>query len=207
VMVFFVIDFDQHRQDFPLRFLFPRQFLFVEIQLFEPQSLPRVRCWRRTRARKTRPRSYEREHLATSRCMTKQKHCSTKKAQPAEPKALAHSTETKVDTALMVDARAPQVARLLDSALDAIAASFHATRTVVVDKEVVDGGTDHYARLTGAKRLLELTLARRPRPEKEDTEFKGATLQQMEAAVLAYREEQRQLKEEQERQVKDKRTH
>jgi hypothetical protein len=111
-------------------------------------------------------RSYEREHLATSRCMPKQKHCSTKKAQPAEPKALAYSTETKVDTASMVDARAPQVARLLDSALDAIAASFQATRTVVVDKEVVDGGPDHYARLTGAKRLLELTLAGRPRPQK-----------------------------------------
>jgi hypothetical protein len=53
---------------------------------------------------------------------------------------------------------------------------------------------DHYARLTGAKRLLEFTLAGRPRPEKEDREFRGATYQEMEAAILAWKEDQRQLK-------------
>jgi hypothetical protein len=86
-------------------------------------------------------RSYGRVNLATSRCMTKQKYCSTKKSQPAKPAALATSPLTKVDVASMLDKLAPQMAQLLDGALDAIAASFQAMRTVVVDKEVVDCGS------------------------------------------------------------------
>jgi hypothetical protein len=115
--------------------------------------------------------------------MKNTKQCLTK-AQPAKSAALAHSTETKVDTASMVDARAPQLARLLDGALDAIAASMKAIRTVVIDGKIADGGPDHYARLTGAKRLLEFTLAGRPRPEKVDREFRGATYQEIEAALV-----------------------
>lgn len=83
----------------------------------------------------------------------------------------------------MFDKRAPRMAQLVDAALDAIAGSFEATRTVVVDKAVVDGGPDHYARLTGAKRLLEFTLAGRPQPEKEVQTREPITLQVIEAAI------------------------
>lgn len=83
----------------------------------------------------------------------------------------------------MFDKRAPRMAQLVDAALDAIAGSFEATRTVVVDKAVVDGGPDHYARLMGAKRLLEFTLAGRPQPEKEIQTHEPITLQVIEAAI------------------------
>jgi hypothetical protein len=121
------------------------------------------------------------------------KQCSpkTKKAQPAKPAALDYSSETKVHIASMFDKRAPRMAQLIDAALDAIAISFEATRSVVIDKAVVNGGPDHYARLTGAKRLLEFTLAGRPQPEKEKQVHGPITIQVIEAAIAANREEER----------------
>jgi hypothetical protein len=83
------------------------------------------------------------------------------------------------------------MAQLIDAALDAIATSFEATRMVVIDKEVVNGGPDHYARLTGAKRLLEFTLAGRPQPEKDEKRHGPITMQVIEAAIAANREEAR----------------
>ncbi len=118
--------------------------------------------------------------------MQKQKHRATtaKQAKPVTPPAIPISPPTKVDTASMVDKRAPRMEQLLDRTLDAIEASFEATRNIVIDKSVVDGGPDHYARLTGAKRFLEFLLAGRPRPEKEQKrEGVRVTLQQLEAAV------------------------
>ena len=90
----------------------------------------------------------------------------------------------------MLDKLAPQMTQLLDGALDAIAASMKATTTVVIDKKVVDGGPDHYARLTGAKRLLEFTLAGRPRPEKKAEARRGFTHQEMEAALVQQKKDQ-----------------
>jgi hypothetical protein len=125
--------------------------------------------------------------------MPNPKQCSlkTKKAEPAKPAAPDYSSETKVHIALMFDKRAPRMAQLIDAALDAIATSFEATRMVVIDKEVVNGGPDHYARLTGAKRLLEFTLAGRPQPEKEEKRYEPITMQVIEAALAADSEEAR----------------
>lgn len=92
----------------------------------------------------------------------------------------------------MLDSLAPQIAQLVEGALDAISASLQATSTVVIDKKVVDSGPDHYARLTGAKRLLEFTLAGRPRPEKKAEARRGFTMQEIEAAMAANQEEARQ---------------
>jgi hypothetical protein len=122
--------------------------------------------------------------------MPKTQKCSlkTKKAEVAKPAALDYSSETKVQIAAMFDKRAPRMAQLVDAALDAIASSFEATRTIVIDKAVVDGGPDHYARLTGAKRLLEFTLAGRPQPEKEEKPNLPITIQVIEEAIAAARE-------------------
>jgi hypothetical protein len=129
--------------------------------------------------------------------MPNPKQCSlkTKKAEPAKPAAPDYSSETKVHIASMFDQRAPRMAQLIDAALDAIATSFEATRTVVIDKAVVNGGPDHYARLTGAKRLLEFTLAGRSQPEKEKQSHGPITLQVIEAAIAANQEEARLAKE------------
>jgi hypothetical protein len=89
----------------------------------------------------------------------------------------------------MFDKRAPRMTQLIDAALNAIATSFEATRMVVIDKVVVKGVPDHYARLTGAKRLLEFTLAGRPRSEKEEKIRRGFTIQEIEAAKAANEEE------------------
>ena len=119
------------------------------------------------------------------------KQCSlkTKKAEPAKPAAPDYSSETKVHIAPMLDKRASRMAQLVDAALDAIATSFEATRTVVIDKAVVNEGPDHYARLTGAKRLLEFTLAGRPQPEKEKQTHGPITIKVIEDAIAANREE------------------
>ena len=53
----------------------------------------------------------------------------------------------------------------------------------------MNGGPDHYARLAGAKRLLEFTLAGRPQPEKEKETQRTFTVQEMEAAIAANKEE------------------
>ena len=121
----------------------------------------------------------------------KQSLTKTQKAQPVKPAAPDYSSETTVQIAAMFDKRAPRMAQLVDAALDAIALSFEAIRTVVIDKAVVNGGPDHYARLTGAKRLLEFTLAGRPKPEKEEVTHGPITLEVIEAAILAHREKQR----------------
>ena len=84
--------------------------------------------------------------------------------------------------------------QLLDRALEAIEASFKATRTIVLDKNVVDGGPDHYARLTGAKRFLEFLLAGRPRPEKAEEIRRTFTLQEIEEAI-AFNKAERLSKE------------
>jgi hypothetical protein len=91
-----------------------------------------------------------------------------------------YSNEKNVQIAAMIDKRAPRLAQLIDCALEAIAGSFEATRTLVIEKKVVDAGPDHYARLTGAKRLLEFTLAGRSTPRAEDQEKPKLTLQELE---------------------------
>ena len=114
----------------------------------------------------------------------------TEKAQPVKQlPAPDYSSETQVHIAAMFDKRAPRMAQLVDAALDAIASSFEAMRTVIIDKAAVNGGPDHYARLAGAKRLLEFTLAGRPQPEKEKETQRTFTVQEMEAAIAANKEE------------------
>jgi hypothetical protein len=68
--------------------------------------------------------------------MRKTQQCSLKikKAEVAKLAAPDHSSETKVQIAATTDKRAPRMAQLVDAALDAIASSFEATRTVVIDK-------------------------------------------------------------------------
>jgi hypothetical protein len=77
---------------------------------------------------------------------------------------------------------------VFDQLLAVIEAALQPRSSLVVNGALVDGGPDHYARLTGAKRLMEFTLAGRPRREKEENSFRGATIQQMQAALLAHKE-------------------
>jgi len=86
----------------------------------------------------------------------------------------------------MLDAYSDELAELLEETIVVIREAYAAVKTVVVDKSIEDAGPDHYARLAGGKLLVQLFTAGRALPKAAETkEFKGATYQEIEAALVA----------------------
>lgn len=80
----------------------------------------------------------------------------------------ANSPEVQLLITSLVEAERVKIRDLFQQGLTAVGESFQASRTIVTQLgEVVDGGPDHYARLTGVKCLTQLLTAGRQavRPE------------------------------------------
>lgn len=101
----------------------------------------------------------------------------------------AHSEETLALISTMVDGCRPRVLRLLDKVFTTIEDSLGAMRSVVCDKAIADAGPDHFARLAGAKRFIELVSAGRvlAKPEDKNKPHGPITMQMIEAAIAAER--------------------
>jgi predicted transcriptional regulator len=83
----------------------------------------------------------------------------------------------------LVEIHAAQIARLFQSSLDAIEDGLVAERSAVTKEgATVPLGADHYARLTAAKRLIELLTAGRAtsKGDKKSNDGAGLTLEQLE---------------------------
>lgn len=135
-------------------------------------------------------------------------------AETAAAESLARETvsrersapETRLEIARLLDRQFDQVSALVPRSLDAIADALGANAyqahkftktTATVDKDgakqvtksdeisIVEIGPDHYARLTAAKRMIELLLAGRPAPKDSgSTSPQGiCTLDQIRIAV------------------------
>lgn len=84
----------------------------------------------------------------------------------------------------LVNSRGERVRAIFDKTLDVIEDSYTARRAATFEGGVIDLGPDHYARLTGAKRFLELTLAGRVAPKEADpTEGRTMTMDQVKALL------------------------
>jgi hypothetical protein len=99
----------------------------------------------------------------------------------------ANSPAVALMIATLIDERSKVLGKLLDETIRVIADSYKAVRTVMDEHAKVNLGADHFARLAGVKAYMQLVRLGRANPkESEEREFQGATLQQMEAAVMAY---------------------
>lgn len=99
--------------------------------------------------------------------------------------ALLNSPSVEQIIVRLTNERALQLADAWEYAIAAIVDCLTATKSAAIqirneDKstsvEVVDLGPDHYARMTGVKRLLELTIAGRPVPKPPEGEESGRKL-------------------------------
>jgi hypothetical protein len=101
-----------------------------------------------------------------------------------------NSSEVQLVTG-MVDLHRIRLDRLFSASLDVIEQSFEANQLAIEKTRDRDSGEltvsvsvlgpDHYARLTGAKRLAEILTAGRPVPKPDAKESRsGATLQEIE---------------------------
>jgi hypothetical protein len=100
----------------------------------------------------------------------------------------ANSPAVALMISTLIDERSERLGQLLDRTISVIEQSYKADRFVMDDGDVVNAGPDHFARLAGVKSYMTLVRLGRAVPkEAEDKEFQGATLQQMEAAVMSYR--------------------
>jgi hypothetical protein len=98
----------------------------------------------------------------------------------------AHSPETQALIASMVDQRMPRMLQLLDKSLDAVLDSLKAMKQVLIRGKLTNAGADHFARLTGVKRFIELALAGRSIAKPEERRASGPfTLQDIEQAMTA----------------------
>jgi hypothetical protein len=96
----------------------------------------------------------------------------------------AHAEETQALIAALIDQRMPRMMALLDKSLDAVEQSLKAMKTVLVRSKVKNAGEDHFARLTGVKRYIELSLAGRILKKSGDKKEAGPiTLQAIEQAL------------------------
>jgi hypothetical protein len=100
----------------------------------------------------------------------------------------AHSDETRLLIAEMLDRRKARMSILLDRTIDMIEKSYEADKTVVIDGDICNAGPDHFARIAGGKLYVALVNAGRATPKTEDkaNKFEGVTLQQLDAAVAAH---------------------
>ena len=108
---------------------------------------------------------------------------------------LANSPTIRLEIATLLDARRELALPLVERALGVIAESFEAEKSVVVQtvthedgpegkrvtrsSDVVKLGPDHFVRLTGVKRLIELTTAGRSLPKEIPPAERGITLEEM----------------------------
>jgi hypothetical protein len=105
----------------------------------------------------------------------------------------AASPECRILIAKALDGRAVRIESLIDDSLDAIAAALKACafQLVVTDTTKGEGGevrthksvqvgVDHYARMTGVRRLIDLCLAGRPTPKPDEgpKELESITFEQ-----------------------------
>ncbi len=101
----------------------------------------------------------------------------------------ANSDEAQQLIARLVDQRAELLDGMFDRALAAVEECLAARKTIVVRSKdgegyteaTVDAGPDHFAAMTGVKRLIELATAGRPAPkpaEKSDPKQQTITLEQ-----------------------------
>jgi len=79
------------------------------------------------------------------------------------------------------------VIELVSLAMKAIQEALTATWVVWCDGKIRELGPDHFARLTAAKRLIELVTAGRPTPKTPEREIKRKTitLQELEELVAS----------------------
>ena len=77
------------------------------------------------------------------------------------------------------------IIELVSQTLKAIQEALKATRVVWSDGKMRELGPDHFARLTAAKRLIELVTTGRPTPKSPETKVKpkGVTLPELEALL------------------------
>jgi hypothetical protein len=81
----------------------------------------------------------------------------------------ANATETRQIIAALVDHELDRLVVLFQRMLTVIEEAFGATRPgITEDGQRYDLGPDHYARLTAAKRFIELVTAGRPVPKAPD---------------------------------------
>jgi hypothetical protein len=77
------------------------------------------------------------------------------------------------------------IIELVSETLKAIQEALKATRVIWCDGKMRELGPDHFARLTAAKRLIELVTAGRPTPKSPETKVKRKTvsLEELEALL------------------------
>jgi hypothetical protein len=109
----------------------------------------------------------------------------------------ANAPSTRLAIAALLDRHRDVVEPLITEALTVIkqslsAAQFSVQKITTIDLiekvrrdeiRIVEVGPDHYARLTGAKRLIELLLAGRPAIKQEEDSPGLCTLDQLQAAL------------------------
>jgi hypothetical protein len=92
----------------------------------------------------------------------------------------ANSPEVQLLITSLVEAERVKIRSLFQKGLTAVEESFHASRTIVTQfGEVVDGGPDHYARLTGVKCLTQLLTAGRQAVRPEPAARQSLTLEEL----------------------------
>jgi hypothetical protein len=98
----------------------------------------------------------------------------------------ARSPGAQALIAEMLDAHSGEMTQLLEETIAIIRESYSARKTAVAEGVVIDAGPDHYARIAGGKLYVQLLTAGRALPKAPETkEFKGATYQEIEAALVA----------------------
>jgi DNA-directed RNA polymerase subunit K/omega len=87
------------------------------------------------------------------------------------------------------------IIELVSQTLKAIQEALKATRVVWCEGKMRELGADHFARLTAAKRLIELVTAGRPTPQSPESKAKEKTITLEELEVLLAGRRARQLRE------------
>jgi hypothetical protein len=95
--------------------------------------------------------------------------------------------ESRQILAALVDSNMQRIAAIYAAVLDTIEAGMRAEKTALYLGGAVSMGPDHYARLTAAKRFLELVTMGRPTPRAPDEGHaqKTITLEELEKLVAS----------------------
>ncbi len=96
---------------------------------------------------------------------------------------LGNSPEVQLLVTSLVEAERTKIRGLFTKALNAIQASFEANRTGIYEGAKVDLGPDHFARLTGVKRLTEVLTAGRTSQKPDPPQKKTFTLDDLKQAL------------------------